>query len=299
VDAGSTKKTAAAGVDSGNPAGEQVLQRKPGGNLEAAAKAELPYLTARQEAQQKYDTGKYQDAAKTYESALALDPFAIDAAFEAVDGYLLADDMQDAVRLLSAVRVRGTTASVQKANAMLNELAAVFPDSAQVVKTEIPPPPAIKELFRDVDFASPDWDAGVRFVSSTPVDLARWSKAIDAAYPPPPEPTAAAGPQQATQLADDIFHVEVNPSSEARDLSIRKIGANEPEATGALIILGAHPEAHVVSGGTVAAVQLPATLKLPPGKYQIQTVEKGQVIWSQPVEIEAYKTITVTVEGKQ
>lgn len=278
---------------------KQVLQRKPGGNLEATAKAELPYLLARQDAQQKYDTGKYQDAAEAYAKALTLDPFALDAAFEAVDSYLLADDMQDAVPLLSVVRVRGTTASVEKANAMLTELAAVFPDAAQVVKAEIPPPPAINQLFKDLDFTSPDWDAGVRFVSSTPVDLARWSKAIETAYPPPPEPTASGGGAQQTEVAEDVFHVEVNPSSEARDLSIRKVGANEEERTGALIVLGAHPEAHVLLGGTVAAGQLPATLKLAPGKYEIRTVEKGRVIWSQPVEIEAYKTITVTVESNK
>jgi tetratricopeptide (TPR) repeat protein len=279
---------------------QQTLERKPGGNLEAAAKAKLAYLTARQQAQQQYDAGHYPEAAAAYEKALALDPFAIDAAFQAVDSYLLADNMQEAVRLLSFARGRGTTASVEKANAMLEELGAVFPDASQVVKAQIPPPPSITELFKDVDFATPDWDAGVRFVDSTPVQLARWSKAIEAAYPPPAEPTtASADSQQNAQLADDVFHVEVNASGEARDLSIRKVGANEAEATGALIILGAPAEAHVVSGGSVAAEQLPATLKLAPGKYEIRTVEKGHVIWSQPVQIEAYKTVTVTVEGKQ
>ncbi len=280
---------------------EQVLKRKPGGTLEAVATARLPYLTARQEAQVKYDDGKYEDAALAYEKALNLDAFSIDAAFEAVDSYLLSDKLPDAVRLLSAIRVRGTTASVEKANAMLKELAAVYPDAAQVVKADVPPPPPIRELFKDVDFGAPDWNSGMRFVRSTPVELTHWSKAIEAAYPPPAEPATAAagGDDQAAKIANEIFHVEVNPSAETRDLAIRKIGDPSQQETGSLILLGAPAEAHVFSGGTTAAEQLPATLKLPPGKYEIRTMEKGQVLWSQPVEIQAYKTLTVTVEGKK
>lgn len=280
----------------------QVLKRKPGGALEAIATARLPYLAARQEAQAKYDQGKYEEAGQVYERALALDAFSIDAAFEAVDSYLLCDRLPDAVRLLSVARLRGTSASVEKANAMLQELAAVYPDAAQVVKAEIPPPPPVRELFKDIDFGRPDWNAGVRFVRSTPVELTRWFKAIEAAYPPPAEPTtAAAGNQdQTAKLANEIFHVEVNASAASRDLEIQKIGsANQHDPTGALILMGARPEAHVLSAGVTAAEQLPATLKLAPGKYEIRTVEKGQVIWSQSVEIEAFKTITVTVQGKK
>ena len=48
----------------------------------------------------------------------------------------------------------------------------------------------------------------------------------------------------------------------------------------------ADPLNALMMGGTTAAEQLPATLKLAPGKYEIRTVEKGQVIWSQPVEVE-------------
>lgn len=281
---------------------EQILKRKPGGALEAVAAANLPYFQAREEAQVKYEQGQYTEAGQACEKALSLDPFALDAAFEAVDSYLLSDRLPDAVRLLGAIRIRGTTESVEKANAMLKELAAVYPEAAQTVKAEIPPPPPIRELFKDVDFGAADWNAGVRFVRSRPVELARWSKALETAYPPPPEPTAtaAAGQEEAANVANQIFHVEVNAAGDTRDLAIRKIGdGNQPDRTGALILLGAYPEAHVLSGGATAAEQLPATLKLTPGKYEIRTVEKGQVLWSQPVEIEAYKTITVTVGGKK
>ena len=37
----------------------QILKKKPGGTLEAAAKSKLQYLTARKEAQEKYDAGDY------------------------------------------------------------------------------------------------------------------------------------------------------------------------------------------------------------------------------------------------
>lgn len=280
---------------------QQIIKRKPGGALEAVATAKLPYLNARQDAQAKFDGAQYQEAGQAYEKALELDAFSIDAAFEAVDSYLLVDHFPEAVRLLSEVRVRGTSASIEKANAMLKELAAVYPDAAQVVKADIPPPPPIRELFKNVDFGAPDWDAGVRFARSRPAELTRWSKAIETAYPPPAEPTnTTPGADAATKLANDIFHVEVSASSEGgRDIGIQKIGDPGQERTGSLILLGARPDAHVMMGGTTAAEQLPATLKLAPGKYEIRTVEKGQVIWSQPVEVEAFRTITVTVEAKK
>jgi hypothetical protein len=140
----------------------------------------------------------------------------------------------------------------------------------------------------------------MRFVRSEPVDLTRWSKAVENAYPPPPEPsTAAAAANDQAKIASDVFHVEVDPAGDSRDLAIRKLSDASQSRTGSLILFGARAEAHVISGGSTAAEQLPATLKLAPGKYEIRTVEKSQVLWSQSVEVEAFKTITVTVGGKK
>jgi tetratricopeptide (TPR) repeat protein len=60
----------------------QILKKKPGGTLEEAAKNKLPYLTARKDAQERFEAGDYAAAAQQYEEALKLDPFAIDAAFQ-------------------------------------------------------------------------------------------------------------------------------------------------------------------------------------------------------------------------
>jgi tetratricopeptide (TPR) repeat protein len=119
----------------------QVIKRKPGGVLEATANAKLPYLTLRKEAQVKYDEADYKDAATLYEKTLSLDPFAIDAAFDAVNDYLLSDQLADAVRLLSIIRVRGTSASVERADAMLKELGPVYPEADRVIKAALPKPP--------------------------------------------------------------------------------------------------------------------------------------------------------------
>lgn len=281
---------------------QQVLKRKPGGALETAATAKLPYLNARKEAQAKYDEAKFKEAAQAYDKALNLDSFSIDAAFEAVDSYLLADQLPEAVRLLSAVRVRGTTASVEKANAMLKELASIYPEAAKVVKADLPAPPPIQELFRNVEFGTPDWSAGMRSMRSAPVQLTRWSKAIETAYPPPPGPVngTASGGDQATNVASDFFHVEVNPAADTRDLSIRKVGDSAQQSpTGSLILLGSPAQSRVIANGKTESEQLPASLKLAPGKYDIRTVEKGQTIWQQQIEIVAYQTTTLTIQGKR
>ena len=88
-------------------------------------------------------------------------------------------------------------------------------------------------------------------------------------------------------------------AEDSRNLSISKVGSGEPERTGTLVILGAHPTAHVMSGGAIAADHLPGTVKLPPGDYEIRTVDKGQVVSSQSVHLEAFKTVSVTIEDKK
>jgi hypothetical protein len=272
----------------------QVIQRKPGGRLEATAKAKLPYLTLRREADQKYEAGDYKDAAVLNEKTLTLDPFAFDAAFQAINEYLLSDQLPEAVRLLSVVRARGTTASVERADAMLKQLAPVHPEAANVIKTELPKPPDVQELFGGMQFGVPDWSAGLRSVQAMPIPLSRWTKALEAAYPPPAEPIQSADTGNAEI---NFLHVEVNPTGEARDISIRKL--NDPvETTGKLLIMGSlGGPAKVLANGESRAEQLPATLQLPPGKYKVQTVDKGKVMSSQDVEVVAFQTKTVTVQG--
>ena len=106
---------------------KQVLAKKPGPGLEAAAQSKLPYLVARRDARVKFEASDFPAAAVLYGDALKQDPFAIEAAFEGVKSYLLADRLPDAVKLLEAVRVRGTSEAIRKADAMLKELAPCIP----------------------------------------------------------------------------------------------------------------------------------------------------------------------------
>ena len=47
-----------------------------------------------------------------------------------MNSYLLNDKLSDALKLLKAVRLRGTSADIEKANAMLKELGLVYPEAA-------------------------------------------------------------------------------------------------------------------------------------------------------------------------
>ena len=272
----------------------QVIQRKPGGALESTAKAKLPYFTARKEAQQKYEAAQYRDAAVVYEKTLNLDPFAIDSAFEAVNSYLLSDQLAEAVHMLGVIRLRGTSESVAKATAMLKELGPVYPEAAQVINAELPAPPPVQELFQNVQFGTPDWSAGIRVAQSSSVPLARWTKALQAAYPPPAEPVAAEATD--AKIEKEILHVEVNPTGDTRDISIHKIGSSSDQTTGTLLIMGSTGSGKVLVNGEWLADPLPAPVKLPPGKYTVRLVEKGVVVGAaQEVEVVPFQTKTVSL----
>jgi hypothetical protein len=119
-------------------------------------------------------------------------------------------------------------------------------------------------------------------------------KTLETAYPPPPDPAVEAA--AANKVENDILHVEVNPSGETRDISIRKMN-DESAPTGSLIIMGSiGGSAKVLANGEPRAEQLPATLTLLPGKYKVLIVEKGAVTGSQDVEVVAFQTRTVTVQ---
>ena len=286
---------------------DQIVGNKAGGGLQAAAQERLPYLAARRDGQASFDKGDYAAAAKAYETAVNLDPFATDAAFEGAVSDLLGEDVDRAVLMLHAVRVRGTTESAARAMKMLGELKDVSPAAAAEASAAAPPPPPLEEMFPEVRFGVPDWDGGQRILANAPVDQARFVKAIDAVLPsaPPPAAPAAPGggappPQPADQTAaispllKDIFHVEIAPSAETRDLAIKRAASGTPDASsGSLDIEGADKQTPVLFEGKV--LYLPAKLSLQAGKYEIRSVRDGKVVGTQEVEIQAGSPQKITV----
>jgi len=167
----------------------------------------------------------------------------------------------------------------------------VYPEAAQVTKAELPAPPPVQELFQGIQFGVPDWSAGIRSVQSSSVPLARWTKALQTAYPPPAEPVTETAD---ARIEREVLHVEVNPSGETRDISIRKIGDGGDKPAGTLMIIGAIGSGRVLVNGEWMADPLPAPVKLPPGKYTVKLVEKGMVVGAaQEVEVVAFQTKTV------
>jgi len=276
----------------------QVLQMRPGASLEAAAKAKLPYLMARRDGQTAYDASDFTAASAQFEKATALDPFALDAAFRGVNSYLLSDKLPEALHLLKAIRVRGATSDIEKANAMLKELAAVYPDAGEELKAGIPQPPKIEDVFSGVHFGVPDREAGNRYLQANPVELGRWVKELTDAFPPPAVSTSAppppTGAEQVAQLTNNPFQVEVVPSAETRDIQIRRIG-EQPEY-GFVQLEGAPGEAPVVFNGKTVARQVPVRLQLPVGKYEIREIKEGQVVGTQSVVVTTQGTSAVTVK---
>ncbi len=204
----------------------RVLAKKPGATLEAAAKSKLAYLTARREAQTAFEGADYGNAARLYQKAFEADRFSSGAALQAANSYLLADRISDAVPVLKSIRVRGTTESIEKVNSMLQELAKVSDDAKRELNAEIPKPPPVEELFADIRFGVPDWDAGDRYVRGTPVDLSRWVKELEASAAPlvlkapgassaavPLTPTTAATPGGAAAGAEPATVSPAAPSA--------------------------------------------------------------------------------------
>jgi carboxyl-terminal processing protease len=359
----------------------QILKKKPGGTLEDAARSKLPYLTARKEAQDKFDSGDYPAAAGLYEQAVKLDPFSIDAAFQGVNSYLLNGSLPEALGLLKAIRIRGTTASTRKANAMLQELSAVSKEAGTELQAGIPAPPPIEEIFRGAHFGVPDWDAGARRLEAAPVDIGKCIKDLNL---PEPSPTPAAQPVVSTAapsmtpaeatVANAMFHVELLPAGDKRDLKIRRV-ASAPilsyakvrspssvplkvstEPPGAELTVEGDAEQHcqspcvlslppasqtvhirlegyraedrkvdvkagggelsvaleqefgvvefqgsqgatpVVFDGKQVAPQVPATVRVPVGKYEIRTMQEGKILNRQDVEVTTSSKSVVTVK---
>ncbi len=293
----------------------QVLQRKPGGALETLARNKLPYLTARKDALARFEAGDYAAAASSYEQALKLDPFAMDAALQGVNTYLLQDHLPEAIVLLKSMRLRGTSEALQTADQMLKQLAAVSPEAANEVQSGVPQPPPIEEVFSGTHFGVPDWDAGKRHLQATQVDITRWTKELKMEVPMPALLAVAAAPAQAPAVAENtlqapaeappdhaddaqvaavsnaIFHVEVVPTGDTRNLRLRSDAAEE---FGYVQFDGPAGETPVLFAGK--QVVLPTKLKLPAGKYEIRTVDEGKVVNRQDLEVAPLSTQTYKVK---
>ena len=359
----------------------QILKKKPGGTLEEAARGQLPYLAARKEAQEKFDAGDYAAAASLYEQAVKRDPFAIDAAFQGVNSYLLTDRVSDAIGLLKTIRIHGTSTATKRANAFLQELSAVSKEAGTELQAGIPQPPPIEDVFSGGHFGVPDWDAGARHLQAAPVDLSKWTKDLNLAEPAPiqvaqPVVTSVPAPADpaAAAIASAIFHVELLPSGDKRDLKIRKVGSaavlnssNVRRASGVPVKVSTEPpgaeltidgdaEQHcqspcvlslapakqtihiqmdgfraesravdvkpggselavvleqefgfvefkgsqgdtpIVYDGRQVAPQVPATVRVPVGKYEIRTMQDGKIVNRQDVEVTALSKNVVTVQ---
>lgn len=279
----------------------RVLQRKPGGTLEELAAADLPYMVARRDAQKRYDASDFSAAAELFNKALDLDPFSIEAAFRGVDSYLLNDGLPEAVRLLHAIRVRGTSAAIEKANTMLKELAPVFPEAGQELNAGVPDPPPIEQLFRGLHFGVPDFDAGRRYLQSSPVELSRQTKELGAAFPPPATVVAvtpdAVAEEHNPLAADNGFRVEVIPTAATRDLAIRRVAdSGQPQEFGFVKLVGAEAQVPVIFNGKAIAQQLPVNLQLPIGQYEIRLIREGQITAQQTVDVTANGVNVITVK---
>jgi len=297
----------------------QVLQKHPGGALEELAGKKLPYLTARKLAQTRFQAGDYAAAARADEQALKLDPFGIDAALQGVDSYLLQDRLPEAVALLKTMRLRGSSDAVQNADQMLQQLAAVSPEAAQEAKASPLQPPPIEELFSGMHFGVPDWKAGREHLQTAPVDITRWTRDLKMEVPMPvllaasltavPPATANAAAQtpattppdqssgaqaaavsQSAAVSNAVFHVEVVPTAETRNLRLRP---DDPGEFGYVQFNGPAGDTPVVFEGQ--QLVLPARLKLPAGKYEIRTVDQGKVLSEQDLEVTPLSIHTIQV----
>jgi hypothetical protein len=207
----------------------RILQRAPGGGVEDSARARLPYVLARRDALDRVEAGDYPAAARQLARAVELDPFAIDAAQEGVNNFLLGGEVSDAVPLLHAIRARGASPAVTQADAMLRELSAVSPQAAAELKAAAPPPPPIAELFPGQTFGVPDFIAANRRLDLASADLSRLTLDLKLPDPEPihvAQPVVRTVPAPTTQhVAIGGFHVEIISASDSRDLKVRRTPA--------------------------------------------------------------------------
>jgi len=103
-----------------------------------------------------------------------------------------------------------------------------------------------------------------------------------------PDQSASA---QAATVSNAIFHVEVVPTAETRNLRLRNDDSGE---FGYVQFDGPGGETPVVFEGQ--QLVLPAKLKLPAGKYEIRTVDQGKVVSEQDLEVAPLSMHTIQVK---
>lgn len=269
----------------------RVVKEAPGSTYERLARQELPYAMARKEAAARLDAADYALAAQRLEEAFKANPFAFDAGTAAANSYLVGDDISKAIPLLVAVRQRGNSAAVRKADAMLKELAAVQPEADQELKRGLPPPPPIAEIFPGAGFGVPDWEQGKRLARETSVDFGQWAAKMPLMNKPIPQVEAPAAAETVTTaeaagpITLDSFHVEVQSVAGGRDLVREEFGELQISSTQA--------NAAVMLDGKSVAKQLPYTLRVPAGKYEIRTVDHGRTMNSKQVEVAPGRVVDV------
>jgi hypothetical protein len=102
------------------------------------------------------------------------------------------------------------------------------------------------------------------------------------------------------KVAQAFLHVEIVPSEDTRDIAIRRIGGTNgaPAESGSIQILGPKGEMAVLMNDRALARQVPASVSLPVGKYEIRTVEAGRVLNRETVEITAGGTSMLTIRSQ-
>ena len=113
--------------------------------------------------------------------------------------------------------------------------------------------------------------------------------AVETPTPAAQPDTAAAAQISAVNTA--VFHVEVVPTADSRNLRVR---AGAPEEFGYVQFDGPAGETPVLFAGK--QVVLPTKLRLPAGKYEIRTVDLGKVVTRQDLEVTPLSTQTFKVK---
>jgi len=165
----------------------------------------------------------------------------------------------------------------------------------------VPDPPPIEQLFRGLHFGVPDFDAGRRYLQSSPVELSRQTKELGAAFPPPATVVAvtpdAVAEEHNPLAADNGFRVEVIPTAATRDLAIRRVAdSGQPQEFGFVKLVGAEAQVPVIFNGKAIAQQLPVNLQLPIGQYEIRLIREGQITAQQTVDVTANGVNVITVK---
>ena len=260
----------------------RVIERHPGGTLEADANRKLPYLTTRRDAQQRFEAGEYSAAAQLFDKAYMLDPFSIPAALDGAISYLLDEKVGEGVRLLKAVRVRGSSASVAKAEAMMKELAVIYPEAGAELKSGLAQPPPIEEIFSGMRFGVPDWDAANRQQQrKSTVELTRWIRELTPKAPVMLAATPSQGDESVPPVNLTSFHVEVISSSNTRDIALRRVtaagdgkfntsGAQRPSGVSVRVVTDPPGADLTIEGDAGQRCQSPCVLNLLPSRQIVQ-----------------------------